>query len=551
MHDEPTMPAHRRTRAILAAALGLAGAAALSAQPAAADRWYSDPGATTTVASAATGSQTEVEAAQPCDLEHPLPGGNWSSYGHDPYNTRTQPAETTIGTGNAGTLAPAWVFSLSSAGDSGQLNSTPVVTDGCVFLTGSGGGIYAVDPSGGALVWKHDVAVSNPGLGGAIVGGVAVSEGRVYALVNESGDGAAAGPYILALDEHTGHTVWQSKPLSTGSGYYSNATPQVIGEVVFAGYSPPEGDSTGQGGFALVDTESGRIVRNTPTISPADQAQGFAGGGIWSTPAWDSHSGFAYVGAGNPYSKDREDPHTNAILKVDMREDSPTFGQIVAAYKGNVDQYTQTLQTLSQTPACAASAAAPDPLDDPACGQLDLDFGASPNLFTVNGHLAVGDLQKSGVYHVADARSMAPVWNTIAGGTCQACNAASTAVDGSGVYVEGVPGGLLNALDRNSGARTWTTPVGDGTHYQSISTANGVVYTFDTLGFFDAWDASSGTPLVRRPMAEDTQFPTAALTSAGIAIADHTVFVAASGGGSSSAPGVPVNGFLIAYRLSS
>lgn len=553
--DAPTRPRRTvRAGALIAAALGTAALA----QPVAADRWYSDP-ATSAGTAAASGaitsaSFTETGPTQPCDLERPLPGGNWPSYGQNPYNTRTQAAETTINAGNAGNLAARWVFSLSSAGDSGSLNSTPVVTDGCVFLTGGGGGIYAVDPASGKLIWKHDVTVVNAGLGGGIVGGVAVSEGRVYALINESGDGAAAGPYVIALNEHTGTPVWKSKPIATGSGYYTNATPQVIGDVVFAGYSPPEGDSTGQGGFALVDTEDGDVVRNTPTISPADQAQGFAGGGIWSTPAWDPHTGFAYVGAGNPYSKDREDVHTNAILKVDMREDSRTFGRIVASYKGNVDQYTQTLQALSQTPVCSASTAAPDPLDDPACGQLDLDFGAAPSLFTVNGHLAVGDLQKSGVYHVADARSMAPVWNTIVGGTCQACNAASAAVDGSSVLVEGTPGGLLNALGRNDGTRTWATPVGDGAHYQSISTADGVVYTLDTAGFFDAWDASSGMPLLRHPMAADTQFPNAALSSGGIAIAGHTVFVAASSETSTAVdpanPGAPpANGYLVAYRL--
>lgn len=541
-----------RLTAVLVSVLGLG---AVCVQPVAADRWYSDSGATASTAAATTAaSQNHDGPALPCDADHPPPGGSWPSYGHDPSNTRTQTAETTIGTGNAAQLVPAWVFSLSSAGDTGQLNSTPVVTDGCVFLTGNGGGIDAVDPAGGALVWKHDVAVSSAGLGGAIVGGVAVGGGTVYALVNEQGDGAAAGPYVLALDEHTGRTLWQSKPITTGSGYYTNATPQLIGGVVFAGFSPPEGDSTGQGGFALVSAGTGHIVRVTPTISPADQAQGFAGGGIWSTPAWDPHSGFAYVGAGNPYSKQQEDPHTNAILKVDMRPGSNTFGQIVGFYKGNVDQYTQALQTLSQTPLCAASASAPDPLDDPACGQLDLDFGAAPNLFTVDGRLAVGGLQKSGVYHVADAASMAPVWTAIAGGTCQACNAASTAVNGSDVFVEGTPGGVLSGLDRNSGARSWASPVGDGVHYQSISSANGVVYSLDTAGFFDAWDAATGLPLLRRPMAADTGFPNAALTSGGVAIADHTVFVAASGGGSTDGTGapalpLPVNGYLVAYRL--
>jgi polyvinyl alcohol dehydrogenase (cytochrome) len=473
-------------------------------------------------------------------------GGDWPSYGHDPFNTRSQPAETSIGVANAGSLAPAWVFSLSSVGDAGQLESTPVVSDGCAFITASNGGVYAVDTGSGRLVWRHLFSVVTPGLGGAMVGGAALVAGHVVVIVNETGDGSAAGPYVAALDEHTGSLVWRSAPLSSRSGYYSNATPQVIGGVVFAGFSPPEGDSGGQGGFALVSAADGSIVKVTPTITPAHQAQGFAGGGIWSTPAWDPHTGFAYVGAGNPYSKDREDEHTNAILEVDMRGGSASFGEIVAAYKGNVDQYTGALQGLSQTPVCAASAGAPDPLDDPACGQLDLDFGASPNLFRIGGREVVGDLQKAGVYHVADAASMAPVWSTVVGATCQACNAASTAVDGTHVLGESTPGGVMFGLAEPTGAASWVLPIGDGAHYEATSVADGVAYTFDGLGFLDVVDAATGLPITRRNMSQDTMFPTGSLTSGGVAIAYHTVFVAASGGVPES--GAPQDGFLIAYR---
>ncbi|HXA29049.1 MAG TPA: PQQ-binding-like beta-propeller repeat protein [Candidatus Angelobacter sp.] len=564
-----------RAAAALAAALGIPATAALAAQPVAAP---APPAAGATPAAAAalhaatasgapqkgaatpqratTGASTSTTAtapssiedgpALPCDHDTPAPGGTWPSYGHDPYNSRTQSAETTIGTANAAGLAPAWTFALASAGDSGQLQSTPLATDGCVFFTATNGGVYALNARTGALVWRHVTPVVTPGLGGGIVGGAAVRDGRVYALINETGDAATHGPYAIALDEHTGHLLWTSKPISTGSGYYTNATPQVIGDSVFAGFSPPEGDPTGQGGFALIDTESGQIVKLTTTITPAHQAQGFAGGGIWSTPAWDARSGFAYVGAGNPYSKDREDEHTNAILEIDMREESASFGQIVAAYKGNVDQYTQTLQAASQTPVCSASATAPDPLDDPACGQLDLDFGAAPNLFTAGGHLVVGELQKSGVYHVADAHSMAPVWNTIVGATCQACNAASTAVDGSTVVGEATPGGALFGLDRGTGNRSWVSPVADGVHYESFSIANGVAYTVDTLGCFDAWNTATGQPLLHRPMVLDTQFPNAALTSSGVAIAYHTIYAAASTGASTA--GSAQQGYVVAYR---
>jgi len=475
-----------------------------------------------------------------------LGGGDWPMYGHDALNSRVQSAEDALGPSTLTGVAPVWTFSLSSRGDSGGLDSTPVTSGGCVYVASSNGVVYALDAVTGTVIWQASLPAASTGLGGQIVGAPAVSGGKLIVLVNQQGDGTV-GPYVSALDLHSGRTVWTSAPLSTLSGYYSNASPQVFNGVVFAGFSPPEGDSTGQGGFVLLDAQSGRLLKTTPTISPADQAQGFAGGGIWSTPAYNAATGFAYVGAGNPYSKTVEDPHTNAILKIDLRRSSKTFGGIVASYKGNVDQYTQTLQALSQTPLCVASQDTPDPVDDPVCGQLDLDFGAAPNLFSASGRMLVGDLQKSGVYHVADATTMAPVWNTIVGASCQVCNAASTAATRGAVYGESTPVGFEFSLDGASGAQRWATPVGDVVHYQSTSIANGIAYTFDTAGFFDAYDTETGVPLLRRPMIEDAGAPTAALTSGGVAIAYHTLFVAASEGGS-SAPSQVSNGFLIAYR---
>ncbi len=214
----------------------------------------------------------------------------------------------------------------------------------------------------------------------------------------------------------------------------------------------------------------------TPTIPPAAQAQGYSGGGMWSTPAYDPATKYIYWGAGNPNSKTKQYPTTDAILKIDVDPSRATFGQIVASYEGNVDQYTTALQQLSQSPACEASAnpSVPDPLDDPVCGQLDLDFGASANLFTTgNGTKVVGDLQKSGVYHVANAATMAPVWTALVGASCQPCNAASTAFDGSSIEGVATPGGTMFSLDHNTGATNWLTPLGDGVHYQSTSAADG------------------------------------------------------------------------------
>jgi polyvinyl alcohol dehydrogenase (cytochrome) len=475
-------------------------------------------------------------------------GGDWPSYGHDLANTRTQADEHGLGPSVAGKLTQAWSFSTSSTNDGTSFNTTPVVSRGCVYIGSSGGVVYALDAQTGHVVWQKKLDAPNPGSGGVIVGAAAVDGNKIIFLVDEF-----TAPYAIALDRSTGAVVWKSPPFAppltstaAQAGSYTNASPIVAGAFVVAGYSPPEGDASATGGFSLINAATGAIVKTTPTIPPADQAKGYAGGGLWSTPAYDPATRYLYFGAGNPGSKDKQHPNTDAILKIDLDRSRPTFGEIVASYQGNVDQYASALQTLSQTPACQVSAdpSVPDPLDDPVCGQLDLDFGASANLFrTSAGTELVGDLQKSGVYHVADAATMKPAWTALVGASCQACNAASTAVDGNAIEGVGTPGGTMFSLARDSGSTNWVSPVGDGVHYQSVSVADGVAWTVDGASNLDGFDATTGRPLVRRPMSVDAGSAVTDATSSGVSIAEHELFAAAGGLSYESAPG-----YVIAYR---
>lgn len=506
--------------------------------------------------SALTVGPPPAQAAVPPCSSSAVRGGDWTSYGGDDANSRSQPQERSLPPAVAASLSPAWVFSTATHHDAGVLDSTPVESGGCVFVGSSTGRLYAVDARTGTLVWSYRAPVATGDLGGDLVGAPAVVGDLVVVLVNQAGDGDH-GPYAVALDRATGARVWRSAPIVTDDGYYTNAGAAVFDGLLFFGFSPPEGAAAGQGGFALLDARTGKVRAVTDTVSPAHQRKGYAGGGIWSTPAYDPAGGYAYVGAGNPYSKQIEDVHTNAILKVDMDPGRSTFGKIVGSYKGNVDQYTSTLQALTQTPACASTADQNFGVDNPVCGQLDLDFGAAPNLFRApSGRLLVGDLQKSGVYHVAFADTMGKDWTALVGASCQVCNAASTATHGSSVLAVGTPAGLMTALAKRGGAVDWTSPVLDGVHYQSVSTADGVVYTYDGNGFLDAFDAATGVPVLRRPVSADVGTSAANLSSAGVAIADHTVFVAASGGvgaitggfAGSGGPDLPAGGYLVAYR---
>ena len=100
------------------------------------------------------------------------------------------------------------------------------------------------------------------------------------------------------------------------------------------------------------------------------------------------------------------------------------------------------------------------------------------------------------------------------------------------------------SLDRSSGATNWLSPVGDGTHYQSVSTADGVGWTVDGDANLDGFAASNGLPLFRRPLSVDAGAPVTNATSSGVAIAENRLFVAAGGASYVSAPG-----YVIAYAV--
>jgi polyvinyl alcohol dehydrogenase (cytochrome) len=490
---------------------------------------------------------SSASAAAPCTTASA--GGQWPMYGHDVANTRTQPEASGLGPSALSGLAPAWVFSTSSTGDGTGFNTTPVVYGGCVFIGSFGGTAYALNARTGQVVWKHKLEAPNPGSGGVVVGAPAIYGQTVIYLVDEF-----AAPYAIALNRSTGGVAWKSAPFAppltssvAQAGSYSNSSTIVANGFVLAGWSPPEGNPNATGGFALINAKNGRVVKMTPTIPASAQAEGYSGGGLWSTPAYDASTQYAYWGAGNPNSKTKQYKTTDAILKIDVNPGRSTFGQIVASYEGNVDQYTEALEELSHSPACEVSAneAVPDPLDDPVCGQLDLDFGSAANLFsTAQGKKVVGDLQKSGVYHVADANTMTPVWSTIVGPSCFACNADSTAFDGGSIYGVATPGGTMFSLDRSAGSIGWLSPIADGTHYQSVSTADGVAWTVDGDSNLDGVEASTGKPLVRRPLSVDAGAPVTNLTSAGVAVAERELFVSAGGASYESAAG-----YVLAYGV--
>ncbi|MFY9587425.1 MAG: PQQ-binding-like beta-propeller repeat protein, partial [Actinomycetota bacterium] len=490
--------------------------------------------------------------------------------GHDYANSRRQPEETTIGTDNVRNLAPSWVFAASDhAPDGGGFSNTPVVADGCVYLATNTGWVFSLNADTGELLWQTHLDGAGQALvGGVIVGSPTVVNGIVFVGVTMPGE-----PYLTALDQTTGEILWRTIVETRQPNSFIDAGPLYVDGMILQGFAGYEGNTeVSRGGFAVVDASpacdsspvtrcthpvagapGGKILAHQHTIPNDLYADGFRGASFWCTPSYDVGTRYAYGCGGNPHSEGLEAPNANSLLKIDMDPSRPTFGTIVAHYKGNVDQY---YPGIDKQPVCENFRDETTVLVwSLGCFMLDLDFGGSPNLFrNADGRLQIGDLQKSGVYHVANADDMTAAWQAIVGLPCVSCNGASSAYDDNGIYTVGTPPGQLVGLDRTGGQAPyqWVTPMLDIVHYQSVSVANGVVYVMDNLGNLLAADAATGVPLVKRPLSLDVGASASdAGGSAGVSIARNTVYAASSefvvaykiggggGGGGGGLPGLP------------
>src|SRR5688572_24260870 len=81
----------------------------------------------------------------------PSKGGEWPTHSGDLLNSRNQKQERSITPPRAATLASAWQFS-APADHGSTFSSTPVISDGCVYVGSQTGWVYAINADNGKLV---------------------------------------------------------------------------------------------------------------------------------------------------------------------------------------------------------------------------------------------------------------------------------------------------------------------------------------------------------------------------------------------------------------
>src|SRR5579863_9809804 len=124
---------------------------------------------------------------------------DWPHYGGTQFSWRYSALDQ-INTTNVKALTPAWLFQTGDYAE--NLQATPIVVDGVMYLITAQAHVFALDAATGREIWNYrypPVPRSIPGFIGNR--GVAVGDGKVFFGTKDD--------YMVALDQKTGHLVWK------------------------------------------------------------------------------------------------------------------------------------------------------------------------------------------------------------------------------------------------------------------------------------------------------------------------------------------------------
>jgi alcohol dehydrogenase (cytochrome c) len=190
----------------------------------------------------------------------------------------------------------------------GNLEATPIVEDGVMYVPDGWGAVYAIDVSKGtkgAIRWKFDPKIDKVWAGDVACCGV---DNRGVALWKDKVISIALDGRMFALNKATGEEVWERKISDPAVGETITMAPLVVRDLAIVG---PAGGEYGIRGYVdATDLNTGQQAWRTYTIPGVgepghetwkdgkDRWQ-HGGGSLWETATYDPDTDTIYQGTGN------------------------------------------------------------------------------------------------------------------------------------------------------------------------------------------------------------------------------------------------------------
>lgn len=247
------------------------------------------------------------------------PAGDWPYGGRDYAETHYSPLNR-VNAANVASLKSAWSFDMSAAGSpAGQLEASPVISNGIMYVTGVWSTVFALDARTGELKWKYDPQLPRTGgprlCCGAVNRGVAISEGKVFVGLLDA--------RLVALNATTGKVEWDVQTsVDLKESYSITGMPRVVKGKVIIGNGGAE--NAVRGYITAYNVKDGKQAWRFFMV-PGDPSKPFehpelemasktwsgdwykygGGGTAWDGMAYDPDLNLLYVGTGNGGPWDR------------------------------------------------------------------------------------------------------------------------------------------------------------------------------------------------------------------------------------------------------
>ena len=280
----------------------------------------------TTLRGATAAASTGVApAATTVTPQHLLDGlkdpTRWLTYSGD-YNGNRHSPLTQITPDNVDRLTPQWTF---QTGTLGTFQTTPLVVDGVLYVTGFNNNAWAIDARSGRQIWRYrrELPDDLKLCCSAVNRGFGVLGDRLYM--------ATLDAHLISLDMKTGTVLFDVTLADYREGYSATVAPLVVKDKVIVGIA---GAEYGIRGFIdAYDAQTGARAWRFYTVAgpgdpgartwPAGDAYLRGGGSIWVTGTYDPEQNLVFYGTGNPgpdyYSNAREGDnlYTTSLVALD------------------------------------------------------------------------------------------------------------------------------------------------------------------------------------------------------------------------------------------
>ncbi|HLQ77011.1 MAG TPA: PQQ-dependent dehydrogenase, methanol/ethanol family [Terriglobia bacterium] len=217
----------------------------------------------------------------------------WGNYQGTHYSSLKQ-----LDKSNVNRLQDSWTVQMTGMRN---LQATPLVVDGVMYVSGAPGTVYALDAKTGKEIWKYErpQKVRNPNESNPFNRGVAVMGNHVFAGTLDAA--------LIALDRTNGSLLWETQVADTMVGYSITQSPLVLKDKIIVGVA---GGEFGIRGFIdAYDLDSGkRLWRFYAIPGPGEFGNNtwkgdswmHGGGSTWLTGTYDADLDVLYWPIGNP-----------------------------------------------------------------------------------------------------------------------------------------------------------------------------------------------------------------------------------------------------------